>query len=118
MIMSFENSFMYSTSVSETVTSSVRCPSVGVKYLLNFSAIETNPLNIGTSRGTSSTLPISGYRLGPGGYGGLVPLRRHFKARAKHKAAHIEAPYSKALSLILRADSPVGLLSEAALFPT
>ena len=88
----FENSFMYSTSVSEAATYLVRCPSVGVKHLLSFSAIEMNPLHIGTSCGTSRTLPMSGYRVGPGGYGGLVSLRRHFKTRANHVAAQIEAP--------------------------
>ena len=67
MIVSFEKSFMYSTSVSETVTPLVCYPSVGVEYLLNLSAIETNPLNTGTSRGTSRMLPMSGYRVGPGG---------------------------------------------------
>ena len=91
MIRSFENSFMYSASVSETVTSLVWCPPVGVNHPLNLSAIETNPLNVGTSRGSSKTLPMSGYRVGPGGYGGLVAPCRHLKTRAKHAAAQIEA---------------------------
>jgi len=75
-----------------TVASLVRrYPPAGVGYLLDFSAIEMNPSHIGTSRGSSRTLPISGYPLGPGGYGGRLPLRFHLRARAKDAAAQSEA---------------------------
>ena len=59
----------------------------GAKHLLYFWAIELNPLQIGTSRGTSRTLPINGYPLGPGGYGGWLPLPRHLNASVTKNTA-------------------------------
>jgi len=48
-------------------------------------------------------LPMRGYPLGPGGYGGLLLLFRHFQTRAKDAAAQSKAA-SRVLSSVMSRD--------------
>ena len=49
-------------------------------------------------------LPMRGYPFGPGGYGGRLLVRRHFKSKTKDAAAQTEAAYRVLLVLISRGE--------------
>jgi hypothetical protein len=49
-------------------------------------------------------LPMRGYPFGPGGYGGRLLFRRHFKSKTKDAAAQSEAAYRVLLLLISRGE--------------
>jgi len=59
-----------------------------------------NACHTGMSCETSKMLPMSGYSLGPGGYGGLLLFFCHFQIRASDAAAQSDVA-SRASSLII-----------------
>jgi hypothetical protein len=50
-------------------------------------------------------LPMRGYPFGPGGYGGRLLFRRHFKSKNKDAATQSEAAYRVLLLSISRGES-------------
>ena len=71
MILSAPKKFKYTTSESEEINQSIGHILQGSKTSPWAPPIDMAAFHNGTSWETSKTLPITGYPLGPGGYGNL-----------------------------------------------